>query len=130
MTSNAPERNGANSVADVAPPGDWAQVITRANGFMPEDDHQLLQFMQQEIAGMLNYGTALVHLFENCVTGKGLDPAAMQGLAEYSAAVGEAGQTMVLAHRRFLTVYQEVMHAVQNGVVMPYNGRFFSTEAS
>lgn len=116
--------------ATVPPPGDWAQIVTRVNGFMPDTDQELLQFMQRETAGMLAYATGLVQLFDNCVTGKGLDPSAMQGLAEYSAAAGEAGQAMTMAYRRFCTVYQEIMRAVQNGVQMPYNGRFFTPEAS
>jgi hypothetical protein len=111
-------------------PGDWAQVISRINGFVPGKDYELLMFMQQETAGMLNYATALIHLFETCTTVKGLDPNAMNGLAEYSAAAGDAAQAMTLAHRRFVTVYNEIMQAVQRGVVMPFDGRFFTADAS
>lgn len=121
---------GAALGSGTVPSSDWGMLVDRISSFTPDSDHELLQFMQRENAGMLAYATAIVQLFDTCVSAKGLDPSAVQGLAEYSAATGEAGQAMVLAYKRFLAVYQEIMNAVQSGVQMPYDGRFFSREAS
>ncbi|HJP66830.1 MAG TPA: hypothetical protein VKA30_11070, partial [Actinomycetota bacterium] len=131
-TGNVIPLNNPNGSSDtvltpdaVIPPGDWGQTIARVSTFIPEKDHDLIEFMRREAAGMLGYGTAMMALFENCVGSKGLDPVAMRGLAEYSSAASEAASAMVMAHRAFMNVYQEIMRAVDGGVVMPFDGRFF-----
>ncbi|MET8140010.1 hypothetical protein ABZU32_06845 [Sphaerisporangium sp. NPDC005288] len=112
----------------VAPP-DWAQTIGRIATHVPEDDSALLHLMAGEVAGVCGYADALAALHETCVNAVGLDPSSVQGLAEYSTHASELAQRMAEAHKQFLTIYQEVMEAVARGVVMPYQGRFFSGQA-
>lgn len=112
-----------------AAPADWAQTITRVANYVPEDDAALLHFMAGEVAGVCGYADGLAALHETCVNGVGLDPSSVQGLAEYSTHASELAQRMAEAHKQFLTIYQEVMEAVARGVVMPYQGRFFSGQA-
>ncbi|GGS97735.1 hypothetical protein GCM10010156_64910 [Planobispora rosea] len=119
----------AGTVTSVAPPADWIQIIARITEHAPADDTELLQLMAGEVAGVCGYADALGALHETCVNTVGLDPSSVQGLAEYSASATELAARMVEAHKQFLTVYAEVMEAVARGVVLPYQGRWFTGAA-
>ncbi|MBG0828203.1 hypothetical protein HS041_10530 [Planomonospora sp. ID67723] len=119
----------AATVTNVAAPADWAQTITRITEHTPADDTELLQLMAGEVAGVCGYADALGALHETCVNTVGLDPSSVQGLAEYSTSATELAARMVEAHRQFLTTYAEVMEAVARGVVLPYQGRWFTGAA-
>lgn len=112
------------STAAVAP--DWAALVGQVGSFDPTSDVELLQWMAAQTAGMLAYADAVAQVHENCVNGVGLDPSSMHGLGEYSQATTEAAHQMHTAHAQFVSIYQEVMAAVSNGVVMPFQGRFFT----
>ncbi|WP_182875639.1 hypothetical protein [Microbispora sp. H10670] len=107
-------------------PADWAQISQRIATFEPESDADLLNLMTGEVAGICGYAEAYEELHRHCLEKVGLDPRAVQGLGDFSGHVGELTQRMAEAHRTFLAAYQEVMDAVRNGVVLPYNGRFFT----
>jgi hypothetical protein len=96
----------------------------------PENDAEILNFLKTEVTGMLAYAEAVNTFFEHCVTGEGLDPAAMQGVSDYAEAFAENASAAANGHRQFLAVYEAIIEAANNGTVMPYNGRFFSGESA
>lgn len=96
----------------------------------PENDAEILNFLKTEVTGMLAYAEAVNTFFEHCVTGEGLDPAAMQGVSDYAEAFAENASAAANGHKQFLAVYEAIIEAASNGTVMPYNGRFFSGESA
>lgn len=111
--------------AAIAAPADWAAVIDRTANFEPEDDVALIEWMKAEAVGVVGYAESLEAVRETCVTAIGLDPSAVSGITTYSEAVSETADRMSEALTQFLTVYEEVQKLVGEGVVMPYNGRWF-----
>ncbi len=130
-TATAPQPEAGTATATLAAhaPADWATVAGRVADFHPENDADLINFMTSEVAGICGYAEAFEVLHSACVDGLGLDPTSVNGLGEFSGDVMELTQRMVAAHKQFLTTYQEVMEAVRNGVVLPYNGRWMTGEA-
>lgn len=124
-TAPATEANSDESLRSLAP-ADWATVAQRVASFEPESDADLLNLMTGEVAGICGYAEAYEELHRHCLEKVGLDPRAVQGLGDFAGHVGELTQRMTEAHQTFLAAYQEVMDAVRNGVVLPYNGRFFT----
>jgi hypothetical protein len=122
--TTSPELNRA------AVPATLAQHLNHVHDFEPENDADLINMLAGEVQGMLGYAEAANNMFDHCVTGKGLDPAAMQGVSDYAEAFTEAAERVAAAHRQFMAVYDAVIEATNNGTVMPYNGRFFSGEAA
>ncbi|WP_031171582.1 hypothetical protein [Streptosporangium roseum] len=111
--------------AAIAAPADWAALIDRIASFEPEDDVALIEWMKAEAVGVVGYAESLETVRETCVTAIGLDPSAVSGITTYSEAVSETADRMSEALMQFLTVYEEVQKLVGEGVVMPYNGRWF-----
>jgi hypothetical protein len=112
-----------------APPT-LAPHIDHISSFEPENDAELLELLRQEVAGQHALAESMQQMFENCVSGKGLDPAAMQGVSDYADSFAENAANAQRAHQQFLAVYEAIIEAANNGTVMPYNGRFFSGEAA
>lgn len=134
-TPNTTSTNGSapaqpNGAVQYPPPPDWALLAQRIRDFEPSSDTALERFMVGEMAGVLVYADALKNVHETCVGYLGLDPASVQGLADYAEAASDAGSKMASAHRRWKAVYNEIIRAVQNGLVMPFKGRFFTGRAS
>lgn len=126
IAAPAPTANStATDLTAMAPP-DWAVISQRVASFEPESDADLINFMTGEVAGICGYAESYEELHRHCIEKVGLDPRAVQGLGEFSEHVLELTQRMTAAHEMFLTAYQEVMQAVASGVVLPYNGRFFT----
>ncbi|RGA04487.1 hypothetical protein DI270_013420 [Microbispora triticiradicis] len=125
-TAPATEAASSDESLRALAPADWAQISQRIATFEPESDADLLNLMTGEVAGICGYAEAYEELHRHCLEKVGLDPRAVQGLGDFSGHVGELTQRMAEAHRTFLAAYQEVMEAVRNGVVLPYNGRFFT----
>ena len=130
MTTSNDTGPQPGTATEVVVPSDWALLADRVSRFDPVSDTELSKFMTSEMAGMLTYARALMAAHETCVNSLGLDPASVQGMAEYSTAAGEAAQKMAGAHSRFLAVYREVRAAVASGVKLPYRGRWFAGNAS
>jgi hypothetical protein len=118
----------AGTVLNVS--GAWPAVIANIADLVPESDHHLLTTCKEEISGVLGYASAWAVLHETCINAIGLDPASVQGVAEFAEHLGECSARLAEAHQQFMTVYAEIMQAVANGVVLPYNGRFMTGEAS
>jgi hypothetical protein len=113
-----------------AVPPTLAPHLNHVHDFEPENDADLLNMLSAEVHGMHAYAEATSAMFDHCVTGKGLDPSAMQGVSEYADAFTEAAETIARAHQQFLAVYEAIIEAANNGTQMPYDGRFFSGEAA
>ena len=122
--------NTTKSAGNTDAPATLAPHINHVAEFEPENDAELLEFMKAEVAGQLAIAEAVEQMFENCVTGKGLDPAAMQGISDYAQAFAENAERAKQAHQQFLAVYEAIIEAANNGTQMPYDGRFFSGEAA
>ncbi|MFI6793707.1 hypothetical protein ACIBG4_40885 [Nonomuraea sp. NPDC050383] len=119
----------ASSDVSAYAPADWQQLAQRVANFHPESDAELINFMTGEVAGICGYAEAYEQLHEDCLNSLGLDPNSVQGLGEFAEHVMELTRAMTAAHQRFVTTYEEVMKAVANGVVLPYNGRWMTGEA-
>jgi hypothetical protein len=119
----------AATVAQLAP-ADWAQVSERVRDNEPSADYELINLMTGEVAGICVYAAAYEQLHATCIDAIGLDPVAVQGLGEFTEHVMELAKAMSTAHQQFLVQYEEVLRAVANGVVLPYNGRWLTGEAA
>jgi hypothetical protein len=129
----------ANIPDDVADPGevagvasspispDWAAVISRIAMYEPEDDAAFVGFMRSEAAAFPALADAWRSFADTCLSVIGLDPAAVQGTVELADVLGDSAHDVVLALRRFLTVYGQILQAVGEGVVLPHNAREFLT---
>jgi hypothetical protein len=120
----------ANTTIGGGIPPTLAPHLNHINDFEPDSDAELLNMMGAEVAGKAAEAEAYQELFERCVSGHGLDPAAMQGLSDYSEVLAETAQAMTNAHKQFVAVYEAIIEAVNNGTQMPHDGRFFSGEAN
>lgn len=118
------------STTNSAMPSTLAAHVSHINDFEPESDADLLNFMGAEVAGKAAEAEAYMELFDRCVSGAGLDPQAMQGVSDYSEAIAESAEAMKRAHAQFVSVYEAIIEAANNGTVMPHDGRFFSGEAN
>lgn len=119
----------AATVTALAPP-DWAATAERVRDFEPAADYELINFMTGEVAGICVYSAAYEQLHQSCIDTIGLDPVAVQGLGQFAEHVMELAKAMGDAHQQFLVQYQEILQAVANGVVLPYNGRWMTGEAA
>lgn len=116
-----------NPPADqLALPTDWAALVARVPDFEPESDVALVEWMKAEAAGVVAYAEAMQAARENCVNTVGLDPASLQGITIYAEHMSDASARMSEALAMFFAVYQEVLQAAANGVVMPHNGRWMT----
>jgi hypothetical protein len=120
----------SGSTISGAVPATLAPHLNYINDFEPDSDAELLNFMGAEIAGKAGEAEAYQELFERCVSGRGLDPASMQGVSDYAELLAEVSQAMVNARKRFEAIYDAVIEAANNGTVMPHDGRFFSGESA
>lgn len=119
----------AATVAQLSP-ADWAQTAERVRDAELTADYELINLMTGEVAGICVYAEAYHQLHATCVDTIGLDPVAVQGLGEFAEHVMELAKAMSDNHQQFLAQYQEVLQAVANGVVLPYNGRWMTGEAA
>ncbi|TYB69772.1 hypothetical protein FXF51_06300 [Nonomuraea sp. PA05] len=117
----------ASNGLPLPPPPDWQMLIRRVGNLEPGSDIALERFMLGEMTGMIAYAEALKNVHGTCVGALGLDPASVQGIADYAMAAGDAGAAMAGAHKRWRAVYEEILRAVRSGVIMPFKGRFFTT---
>lgn len=109
---------------------DHAAVNARVSGFEPETDGDLLHFLAAEASGLSGYAQAMEQLSEHLLSGVGLDPAALQGIAEIAQHIAEAAAQVTTASNRFQSAYQGVRETVSNGTVLPFRGRFMTGESA
>ncbi len=125
-TPTVPAEQTASDGPALALPPDWVTLIARVRDFEPEHDVALINFMKDEAAGVVGYAEAMQAARENCVNTVGLDPASVQGITIYAEHMSDASARMAEALTMFFAVYQEVLQAVADGVVMPHNGRWMT----
>jgi hypothetical protein len=90
----APERRARRTATRTGGsiPAAWGPVIALAADFEPEDDAQLLDWMNGQVTGMGGYGEALVDLYDHCTNVIGIDPAASALLHDVADAVAHAAE--------------------------------------
>jgi hypothetical protein len=111
-------------------PAAWGPVIALAADFEPEDDGQLLDWMNGQVTGMGGYGEALVDLYDHCTNVIGIDPAASALLHAVADAVAHAAEAMVAAKQKFVDHYELPREFAGNGGLMTHDGRWVTGEGA
>jgi hypothetical protein len=122
---NAPARTLAHR--DAAPDR-WGATIDDTADLDPDSDTELLEYMTDEVAGMLGYGEALTELHETCVSGVRVDPVAMECVHDCADAIAEAAGVMAQAIDRFKEVLERPREFVADGGVLPKDGDWITGE--
>ena len=104
----APERRARRTAARTggSMPSAWGPVIALAADFEPEDDGELLDWMNGQVTGMGGYGEALVDLYDHCTNVIGIDPAASALLHDVADAAAHAAEAMSAAKQKFTDHYE------------------------
>jgi hypothetical protein len=111
-------------------PAAWGPVIALAADFEPEDDGQLLDWMNGQVTGMGGYGEALVDLYDHCTSVIGIDPAASALLHDVADAVAHAAEAMSAAKQKFVDHYELPREFAGNGGLMTHDGRWVTGEGA
>jgi hypothetical protein len=111
----------------VAIPPDHAAVHARIAQFEPGTDADLILFWQSEAAARLAEARAWQEHAETLVSGIGLDPVAAQAAAELGDVIADTAADFGMLVRRFVTVYEQVLTAVADGLILPHNAREWLT---
>jgi hypothetical protein len=128
----APERRAHRAAARTGGsiPAEWGPVIAQAADFEPEDDGQLLDWMNGQVTGMGRYGEALVDLYDHCTNVIGIDPAASALLHDVADAVAHAAEAMAAAKQKFVDHYELPREFAGNGGLMTHDGRWVTGEGA
>jgi hypothetical protein len=128
----APERRARRTAARTggSMPAAWGPVIALAADFEPENDGQLLDWMNGQVTGMSGYGEALVDLYDHCTNVIGIDPAASALLHDVADAVAHAGEAMAAAKQKFVDHYELPREFAGNGGLMTHDGRWVTGEGA
>jgi hypothetical protein len=128
----APERRARRTAARTggSMPAAWGPVIALAADFEPEDDAQLLDWMNGQVTGMGGYGEALVDLYDHCTNVIGIDPAASALLHDVADAVAHAAEAMAAAKQKFVDHYELPREFAGNGGLMTHDGRWVTGEGA
>ena len=128
----APERRARRTAARTggSMPAAWGPVIALAADFEPEDDAQLLDWMNGQVTGMGGYGEALVDLYDHCTNVIGIDPAASALLHDVADAVAHAAEAMAAAKQKFTDHYELPREFAGNGGLMTHDGRWVTGEGA
>ena len=128
----APERRARRTAARTggSMPAAWGPVVALAADFEPEDDGQLLDWMNGQVTGMGGYGEALVDLYDHCTNVIGIDPAASALLHDVADAVAHAAEAMAAAKQKFVDHYELPREFAGNGGLMTHDGRWVTGEGA
>jgi hypothetical protein len=128
----APEHRARRAAARTggSMPAAWGPVIALAADFEPEDDGQLLDWMNGQVTGMGGYGEALVDLYDHCTSVIGIDPAAAALLHDVADAVAHAAESMAAAKAKFTDHYEMPREFAANGGLMTHDGRWVTGEGA
>lgn len=119
------------SVMSAPVPPHWKHAIEALGSAEPEDYQQHLAIFAGEASGIVAYSEAWFSFAETQLHAIGIDPAAVQASMEAADSVGDCAHDFVLAGRRFLVIYQEIIEAIENGLDLPFNARqFFGRDAA
>ena len=110
-------------------PGSWDPLVSDTHDFEAGDETELLDWMADQVKGMLAYGEAVADVHEHHVSAEiRLDPAAMAALHDVADAVAEAASAMAHARERYKEVYEAPRQFVSDGGVLPKDGDFTTGE--
>lgn len=115
---------------DAAFPEAWAVVPAMIATFEPGDDTEMMRMWRADAAFQVACADAWRQQFDHLVNGLGLDPAAVQGVAEYADERADSAHSANLVVQRFLAVYLEVKNYLANGGSLPHDGRFLTEEGA
>ena len=128
----APERRARRTAARTggSMPSEWGPVIAQTADFEPEDDGELLDWMNRQVTGMSGYAEALVDLYDHCTNVIGIDPEASALLHDVADAVAHAAETMGAAKPKFTEHYELPREFAGNGGLMTHDGRWVTGEGA
>jgi len=110
-------------------PGSWAPLVSDTHDFEAGDETDLLDWMADQVKGMVAYSEAVADVHEHHVSDAvRLDPAAMAALHDVADAVAEAASAMAHARERYKEVYEAPRQFVADGGVLPKDGDFTTGE--
>jgi hypothetical protein len=113
------------ATAGVEIPEPWAQLIAWVGSRVPEDSNDQNRFLLGDAAGFIGLGEAYHAHGATVVDEIGLDPAYGAAILDIGDAVADKSGDVIQGYRRFHLIYEAIVKAVENGVIMPFNGRFF-----
>lgn len=128
----AAARRGASAAAAQpgAVPPIWLALADSIREFVPEDHIEHLGFFSGTIAGILAVADAFRDNADMQFNHLGLDPAAANATLEFADAFADTAESCGLTREQFLVIYDEVLKAIENGLVLPHSGRWLTGEAA
>lgn len=108
----------------------FAAAVAEIGGHEPEDDADLIGFMRHAAAFQAAQADAWRALLDRCLHEVGLDPASVQGVAEYADVMGDTAHDATGMAAQFATVYAQVRDWLADGGVLPHDGRWLTGEGA
>ena len=127
-TAHRAQRAAARSGGSV--PSEWGPVIAETADFEPEDDGELLEWMNRQVTGLSAWAEALVDFYEHCTGVVGIDPKASAMLHDVADAAAGAAETMGAAKAKFTEHYELPREFAANGGLMTHDGRWVTGEGA
>jgi hypothetical protein len=127
-TEHRAQRAAARSGGTV--PSEWGPVIAQTADFEPEDDGELLEWMNRQVTGLSAWAEALVDFYEHCTSAIGIDPRASAMLHDVADAAAGAAETMGAAKAKFTDHYELPREFAGNGGLMTHDGRWITGEGA
>jgi hypothetical protein len=127
-TEHRAQRAAARSGGSV--PSEWGPVIAQTADFEPENDGELLEWMNRQVTGLSGWAEALVDFYEHCTQAIGIDPKASAMLHDVADAAAQAAETMGGAKARFTEHYELPREFAANGGLMTHDGRWVTGEGA
>lgn len=125
-----PDRRARRTAAQAGGevPGEWGPVIASAADFEPEDDADLLRWMNGHVNGMAGFAEGLIDAYETGVTTVGIDPEGLEALHDVADAAAHAAEIMNGARNKFTDYYELPREFAGNGGLMTHDGRWVTGE--
>lgn len=108
----------------------WAALADSIREFVPENHVEHLDSFSGHAAGILAVAEAFRDNADMQFHHLGLDPAAANATLEFADHFAECAESLGLTREQFLVIYQEVLNAIDNGLVLPHSGRWLTGEAA
>jgi hypothetical protein len=109
-------------------PSEWGPVVAAAADFEPESDEHLINWMNDQVAGMASYAEALIEAYETGVNAVGIDPKGLAALHDVADAAAHAAEMMHGAKGKFADHYELPREFAANGGQMTHDGRWVTGE--
>jgi hypothetical protein len=119
----APAAAGGPGGAPVPPL--WLALIEAVASFEPEDWEEHMDFFAGNAAGIAGLAEAFRLNADTQLNVIGLDPVAVHASLDMADAVGECAYDVAAVQKVNVTLYQEILNALDGGLVLPHNARQF-----